>query len=392
VVWNEGEGNDAIDMGDGWDRVRVTTGDSGDRVSLTSPARNKVRIEGAGSSGWILSVTNGDIFEINTGAGDDVVVVGNLKCTDADEVVLYLGSGDDRVDGTHASGTIKAYGEAGNDWFIGGWGNDTFDGGEGSDWVDYSAAPKRVHVDLSWGASQDGKGSKDYLKNIENVIGTNFDDMIWGTEGANVIIALGGDDHVWARGGDDVVYGGDGDDKLWGDDGNDRIDGGAGKDFLFGGCGNDELLGGEGNDTLFGENGNDILKGGGGEDRLSGGSGDDVIYGDAGDDDLRGDDGDDELFGDDGNDRIWGGDGNDRLVGGSGKDTLEGGAGDDKLIDWACKPFKPQPCHHEKMAPCSSWVMPFICDVETENPNDSIKIALPPARDQGFALSRGRKR
>jgi len=71
---------------------------------------------------------------------------------------------------------------------------------------------------------------------------------------------------------------------------------------------------------------------------------------------------------------------------------LDGGDGDDKLIDWTNKPVKPQPCHDVKMAPCSSWVQPFVCNVEMDNPNKAIKIALSPAGDKGCASSGGRKR
>jgi hypothetical protein len=36
-------------------------------------------------------------------------------------------------------------------------------------------------------------------------------------------------------------------------------------------------------------------------------------------------------------------------------------------------------CHELEMAHCSSWVKPFVCDVETDDPNKGIKITLPPA-------------
>jgi len=394
VVWAEGEGNDTIDMGEGWDRVRMTIGDADDWVYLSSAARNNVRIDGVGSTVWSLSVTKGDIFEIYTGGGHDIVAVGNLSCTDVDEVVLYLGSGDDRVDGSLTNVPIRAYGQAGNDLFIGGRGNDTFDGGEGSDWVDYEYAPRRVHVDLAWGASQDGMGSKDYLKSIENVIGTQFDDMIWGTDGPNIIIALGGDDQVWARGGDDIVYAGSGDDKVWGDGGDDQLfgdagddhlEGGDGDDRLEGGDGHDDLDGGQGNDQLFGDAGNDRLEGGHGDDLLIGGSGNDVLDGGWGNDGLYGGDGDDRLYGGPGDDDLFGEDGNDLLVGDHGDDTLDGGAGVNKLVDWPdkhkdCGDHGHGPFDKAIVSPCSSWVSNFVSDLcgdpGKNNPNCKIKITL----------------
>jgi len=349
VIWTENDGNDSIDMDYGWDTLRVFTDDSDDTVTLTSPARNQVEINGTGSASWDLSVTRGDIFEINTGGGDDVVEIYDLDRTDVNEVVLHLGAGDDRVEGAEATETIKAYGEGGDDRFVGGSDDDTFDGGEGTDWVDYSSAPKRVKVDLRYKAHQDGRGSRDYLKNVESIAATPFSDDIWGTDGDNEIWTLGGNDDVWARGGDDLVYGGEGRDELRGDDGNDVLYGGEGDDELRGGRGNDYLYGEAGDDYLRGEDGDDTLEGGAGEDRLygdrgedalyggqddddlDGGSGDDVLYGEAGDDYLRGEDGDDTLEGGVGEDRLYGDRGEDALSGGRDDDDLYGGSGDDVL-------------------------------------------------------------
>jgi Ca2+-binding RTX toxin-like protein len=332
VIWNEGDGNDSIDMDYGWDTLRVYTYDSNDTVTLTSPAKNEVEISGTGSASWNLSVTRGDIFEINTAGGDDVVEIYDLERTDVNEVVLHLGAGDDRVEGAEATETIKAYGEAGNDLFVGGSDDDTFDGGEGTDWVDYSTAPKRVKVDLRYKAHQDGRGSRDYLKDVENVIGTPFSDDIWGTDGDNEIWTLGGNDDVWARGGDDLVYGGEGRDELRGDDGNDVLYGGEGDDDLRGGRGDDVLYGENGDDYLRGDDGDDILRGGDGEDRLYGDRGDDRLYGGSGDDKLSGGSGNDMLFGRSGDDRLYGGSGDDVLKGGKGKDYLSGDSGSDLLF------------------------------------------------------------
>src|SRR6185369_12867144 len=73
----------------------------------------------------------------------------------------------------------------------------------------------------------------DTLFSIENVIGTNSNDIIGGSSVGN---------------------------KLWGMDGNDRLDGMDGNDSLFGGNGADGLSGGRGDDFL---DGGDRLFGGG---------------------------------------------------------------------------------------------------------------------------------
>lgn len=88
---------------------------------------------------------------------------------------------------------------------------------------------------------------------IENVTGTDFDDIIKGS---------GEQDNVFM--------------------------GGAGEDHLDGGAGDDELEGHSDNDELMGGTGDDILKGGSGRDTLTGGAGLDLLRGDGGDDTLQG--------------------------------------------------------------------------------------------------------
>ena len=63
--------------------------------------------------------------------------------------------------------------------------------------------------------------------------GSTTKDSITGTEQAELIYALGGNDTVIALGGNDNLYGGDGDDILNGGKGNDFIDGGNNKDTVI---------------------------------------------------------------------------------------------------------------------------------------------------------------
>jgi Ca2+-binding RTX toxin-like protein len=97
-------------------------------------------------------------------------------------------------------------------------------------------------------------------------VGTEGDDLLWGTEDSEVIVTLGGDDVVQADEGDDIICLGPG---------NDAAHGARGDDFIFGGEGNDWLFGARGNDSLYGEEGNrDVLFGGPDLDYLDGGAGD----------------------------------------------------------------------------------------------------------------------
>ena len=71
----------------------------------------------------------------------------------------------------------------------------------------------------------------DTFIDIENVVGSRFDDRIAGTVG------------------DNRLEGGGGADTIDGGSGNDYLDGGADNDRLSGGTGNDAFVGGSGFDT-----------------------------------------------------------------------------------------------------------------------------------------------
>lgn len=108
--------------------------------------------------------------------------------------------------------------------------------------------------------------------------GTGGNDTRRGTDRADEIRLLDGDDIAYGDGGNDTIYGGNGRDTLLG---------GAGADTLWGGNGNDVLYGSDGNDRLFGDAGYDRLVGGDGNDVLNGGPGSDDLYGGAGADTFQ---------------------------------------------------------------------------------------------------------
>lgn len=170
--------------------------------------------------------------------------------------------------------------------------------------------------------------------------GTNHRDIFDGSNRAERVYGLGGNDDLFGYGGDDLLYGGDGKDLLVGDDGNDRLFGGKGSDLLAGERGNDLLNGGGGFDyaTYFyapsGANVNlqagTASDGFGGTDTLASIEG---VYGSKHADTIRGDNGTNELFGNAGNDVLIGGGGQDLLVGDAGADrfVFEDGDVADKL-------------------------------------------------------------
>lgn len=136
-----------------------------------------------------------------------------------------------------------------------------------------------------------------------DITGTENGENLRGTNAADTIIALGGNDKVNAKRGDDTVDGGTGNDVLFGARGNDAQNGGDGNDKLHGGDGNDTQNGGAGDDTIYAGFGADVSNGGDGNDRLWGlarrdvrASGVDTLDGGAGDDTFRTRDGEADLI------------------------------------------------------------------------------------------------
>lgn len=119
------------------------------------------------------------------------------------------------------------------------------------------------------------------------IIGTTGNDVIEGTDGADVIVTGPGKDKVKAGGGKDLVCGGDDRDKLTGGGAKDLLKGSQGNDRLDGGGGNDRPTGGPGNDRVDGGPGRDRLSGGKDDDRLDGGPGVDGLAGGSGSDRCR---------------------------------------------------------------------------------------------------------
>ena len=133
---------------------------------------------------------------------------------------------DDTIKGNSLANTL--FGAKGNDTLSGGLGVDYLDGEEGNDTVDYSSSNSSQFVHLGLGETSGGEGN-DTIVNIENVIGTRFNDTIYGNNENNIL-----DGGL----GDDTIFGGDGNDTLLGKSGNDTLSGGLGDDYIDGGFGN----------------------------------------------------------------------------------------------------------------------------------------------------------
>lgn len=279
-----------------------------------------------------------------------------------------LGStGADTLNGTDGSDLLN--GGAGDDLLLGSLGADTMEGGSGLNTASYTASNAAVTVDLLKGVGQGGHAEGDAIRNIQNVLGSRFADLLVGDAQGNRLSGGNGADTLRGGEGDDTLSGGSGNDLLEGGTGRDTLDGGLGNDTLQGGGDDDLLAGNTGNDLLLGGDGNDILRGGEGADTLDGGAGynratydsaqsgvavnlgtgigsagdaaGDVLrnitglWGSAHADTLTGSSAADTLNGWHGDDQLFGGAGNDVLGGGAGDDSLFGGIGDDIFIGGA---------------------------------------------------------
>ena len=107
-------------------------------------------------------------------------------------------------------------GNAGDNAFRGFAGNDTINGLGGIDTIDYSQdrafgdlifsnGASAINVNLGTGSATDGFGNTDTLLNIENAIGTEFNDMLTGNATAN---------NLDGGAGTDTMVGGDGNDTY----------------------------------------------------------------------------------------------------------------------------------------------------------------------------------
>ena len=336
-------GNDIANNLSGGDGEDTLSGQGGDD---TLNGGNDNDTLNGNEGGDTLSGDGGD-DTLNGGTGEDTLNGGANNDTlngGADNDELYGGSGDDTLNGGDGNDTIN--GNEGSDTFIASAGNDIYNGaGIDSDsnattdtnsdtnTIDYSNFGSAITATIDGNVTSDinGDGSvikTDSITNIENLLGTAFNDVITGNNQAN---------------------------ELSGNDGDDTINGGDENDTLRGGAGSDTLRGDGGNDTLYGGLGSDVLRGGAGDDTLRGSAED----GSKNNDDIDVADystltadttftltndgrisltleGTDELYDIQG---FIGGSGNDTFVGSEANNIMDGGAGAEDHINFSSMTF-----------------------------------------------------
>jgi Ca2+-binding RTX toxin-like protein len=441
-------GNDTIDGGSGWDRADYRLSTDGVTINLaagtassTSQGTDSLRsiedirgsmfndtFNASGFVGGAPSATNNvssywwGLNAFTPDGGNDVINGNGSTRIDysnamvAVKVDLSTGIADARVEADKSTsgyltvgrdtftGVYEVRGTAFDDELLGGgagrtstgnpvevfWGgagNDTINGMGGWDAAAYGSSPTAINVNLTLaiGNIQDGWGFTDTVTNVEEFVGSyyndtflgntadqsfvggkgndtmdggsGYDEVGFGNDEAGVTVRLGG--WVGTTGSLPTGYAGSAIDG-WGDiDVFKNIDGVEGSGF------NDTITGDANNNRLDGRGGADTIDGGDGVDwveynqamvgisvdlsqgkALDDGQGIGIaaqsaaveqdtlrnienVLGGYGNDLIIGSSLANELDGGAGNDTLNGGDGNDTLKGGIGNDSINGGAGSD---------------------------------------------------------------
>ncbi len=386
-------GNDTLNGGDGDDEIFGNEGadviDGGAGNDTLNGGNDADTINGGDDDDDIVGGAGNDT--LNGEAGNDTLNGGDGNDTinggaDIDTVSYAFVSGAVTVDLaiTTAQNTINAgmdtlsnveniigssfadtlTGDANDNVIEGGLGNDTLDGGAGNDTISLANATGTTYLYLTNTSQNTLSSGTDNFVNFENILGSNFTDVLRGDAGVNIIDGGRGNDQIRGGGGADILIGGIGVDWIdyrsssagvnvnlvtnvvsGGDATGDII---SGFEYIFGSDFDDVLIGTAGRNAFRSGDGADIIDGAGGTtdyiDYIESASavnvnlttnvntggdaaGDTIsnvewIYGSNHDDTITGDGANNLLYGRNGDDIIYGKDGYDRLYGASGADTF----------------------------------------------------------------------
>jgi Ca2+-binding RTX toxin-like protein len=278
------------------------TGDAGDNT-LNGMDGNDILQGGAGNDtlNGGVGVNTADYSDITgPGLGVNVNLTSGTATGDGNDTLTNIqnvngSGGNDFLVGDANNNVLN--GNDGNDGLQGGAGDDTLNGGAGINTAEFLDSAAAVTVNLTLGTAT-GDGN-DTLINIQNVIGSSFDDVITGDSNDNDLRGFSGDDTLIATQGNDILNGesntavGDTASFINATSGVTVTINAAGQNLTGSGLGtvslvsienltgsgfDDRLFGDAGANVLDGGNGNDILQGNAGNDTIIGGAGTDVAY------------------------------------------------------------------------------------------------------------------
>jgi T1SS-143 domain-containing protein len=208
------DGNDVVDGGTGNDTLAITgtsgqdllyayvTGGAITQVNgSTVTSIESITADLVGGTTDTLQYVTSDAVSVNlaNGAATGFTSISNIENVTG-------GDGNDTLIGSSVANVIN--GGNGNDTIRGGGGNDTIDGGAGIDLLDLSdstgpLAFTLVQSSSPTNVSATGLGTDSY-KNMEGVIGTNFNDVITGSSSDDILIGGKGADQLTGGGGSDT--------------------------------------------------------------------------------------------------------------------------------------------------------------------------------------------
>ncbi len=130
---------------------------------------------------------------------------------------IYGTDGNETLDG--GAGIDELRGRGGDDLFLGRNDGDRIHGGDGNDTLDYSRLLAGITASLTT-----GRAGQDQLSHIENLSGSQFNDILEGDDNINRLSGSLGLDELSGLGGNDLFFGpGDGD-LFMGGEGTDTVD------------------------------------------------------------------------------------------------------------------------------------------------------------------------
>jgi len=283
MIWNNGDGHDLNDGGDGADEVLITNGTADDQMKLTANADHTLFERS--NAPFTVDMVRDEKLSITSFSGNDKLETGpgvtipmNVDAGSGDDNIT-TGDGADVINGGDGVDTLN--GGAGGDRILGNPGNDVMNGNAGDD-------------TLVWnnGDGNDQMNGDDGLDRIENNLGAANDVSQLSVVAGKVHYArvnapftldvassevfelntFGGNDTLTTAPGLGAliavtVDAGSGDDNMVGGDEADTFFGGLGNDTLDGKAGADAVDGQDGNDTLTARDGAaDLVRGGVGTD------------------------------------------------------------------------------------------------------------------------------